>query len=145
MAGCDPAVTEPQQRMIGQSFPGEEGINAARSPYRSLGVLPKLTTTSSLRFRSGHYTVRHNTQFKLGGVSKPALRGKRVSIQYRIAGTRRWHATSIAATVGKSGAYSHGRLYFSKPTRVYLRWHYAGSRSGPWLSANSLGKLFVIT
>jgi hypothetical protein len=108
-------------------------------------VVPKLTTTSSLRFRNGHYTVRHNTGFKLSGVSKPALRGKRVSVQYRLAGTRRWHATTIFATVGKSGAYSRGRLYFAKPTRVYLRWHYAGSKSGPWLSANSLGKLFVIT
>ncbi len=127
------------------SFPGEEGINAAISPHRILRVLPKLTTTSSLRFRSGHYTVRHNTGFKLSGVSKPALRRRRVSVQYRLAGTRRWHATTIFASVGKSGAYSRGRLYFAKPTRVYLRWHYAGSKSGPWLSANSLGKLFVIT
>jgi len=127
------------------AFPGEEGIDAALSPYRTLRVLPKLTTTSSLRFRSGHYTVRHNTEFKLSGVSKPALRGRRVSVQYRLAGTRRWHTTSIFATVGKSGAYSRGRLYFAKPTRVYLRWHYAGSKTGPWLSANSLGKLFVIT
>jgi kumamolisin len=127
------------------AFPGEEGINAALSPYRILRVLPTLTTTSSLRFRNGHYTVRHNTGFKLSGVSKPALRGRRVFIQYRVAGTRRWHATTIFATVGKSGAYSRGRLFFARPTRVYLRWHYAGSKSGPWLSATSSGKLFVIT
>ena len=127
------------------AFPGDEGINAAVSPVRTLRVLPKLTTTSNLRFRNGHYTVRHNSGFTLGGVSKPALRGKSVSIQYRLAGTRRWHQTTIKAKVTSSGAYSRRGLFFSKPTHVYLRWHYAGSKTGPWLSANSLGKLLFVT
>ena len=71
--------------------------------------------------------------------------GRKVSIQYRFPGSRRWHQTTIKASVAKSGSYSKGRLYFAKPTHVYLRWHYTGTTSGPWLSANAPAKLFWIT
>jgi hypothetical protein len=126
------------------AFPGDEGVNAALSTLHTVHVLPKLTVKANLRFRRGRYTLRHGTGFTLSGISAPVLSGKRVFVQYRVSGTRRWHTTTLRARVSSSGRYSI-KLRFSKPTRTYLRWHYTGSSSGPWLSANSHSKLFVVT
>jgi hypothetical protein len=126
------------------AYPGEEGLRPALSPARQLYVRPVLTTRANLTWTGTRYVVRHGTAFKLYGVSHPAISGRRVWVQYRVYGASRWHTTSIAARVSSTGTYA-ARIAISTPGRLYLRFSYVGSSSGPWLSAKSPARLFAVT
>jgi hypothetical protein len=126
------------------AYPGEEAINSALSAWHTVYVRPKLGIKANVKWTHRHYAVRHGTAFKLGGTESPAMKGNRLTLQYRLYGSRRWHATTIKATITSSGTYVV-KLVFSRSVKEYLRWSFKGATSGNWLSATSPGKLFVVS
>jgi hypothetical protein len=79
--------------------------------------------------------------FSFAGRTLPALAGRPVLAQIRVAG-RRWHRIGPAG-VGESGRF---RRVMSQPRagRYRLRWRYHGSRNGRWLSAVSASRLITV-
>jgi hypothetical protein len=133
-------------RMLWQvAYPGAEGITSALTRIHTLYVVPKLGMTTPLRRSRDHtYHVAHNTNFTLRGSSNPNLRGFKVTLQFKVRGTRRWRSTGLQARVGRRGSWAM-RLRDSKAQRVSLRWHFTGSVRGEYLSANSNSLPFTIT
>jgi hypothetical protein len=123
-------------------YMGEEGHSSARTPTRTIYVRPRLSTVVNLPVLNGRYVVTRGDAFTLAGRSRPNLAGRTVSIQVRRAGSSVWHS-ELALAVCRDGTYGRN-VYFTRTGRYWLRWRYAGGRTGPWLSAHSPGKLVKV-
>jgi hypothetical protein len=121
-------------------FLGDEGVKSAQSSFHVIYVVPRLGARANLPVLNGHYIVSRGAVFTFSGVSAPHMTGARVTIQYRVFGTRRWLATGLGDVVDRRGRYSR-RVAFSKTGAFYLRWHYVGSTAARWLTASSPGRL----
>jgi hypothetical protein len=55
-----------------------------------------------------------------------------------------WKSTTTAPLVAADGTYAAG-FSFPAAGRFYLRFSYTGSTKGPWRSAYSPQKLFVVS
>ncbi len=126
------------------SYAGDSIHAPATSAVPVLHVLPIMTVGSGLHWSGSTYKVAHGKAFKLTGTVKPILKGQKLIVQYRAKGASKWHSTTLKATVGKQGGVSIA-LVFSRPLKEQLRWAYAGSSGGQWLTAYSPGRLFTVS
>ena len=65
-------------------------------------------------------------------------------MQTRAATATAWKSTTTAPMVAADGTYAAG-FAFPSAGRFYLRFSYTGSTKGPWRSAYSPKKLFVVS
>jgi hypothetical protein len=131
-------------RMLWQAFySGESGIDQTQSAVLTLRVRPRLSTASSAHWNGRAYTITQGVTFTLKGASQPNMAGKTLTVQYKPYGGR-WHPTIIHPLIHRDGSYAV-KLTFSSPGRVYLRFAYTGSTTGPWLSTTSPARLFVVS
>jgi hypothetical protein len=121
---------------------GEAGLAAAEAAPHVVYVVPKLVLRANLNRVRGHYVVRHGTTFTTKGTSTPNMAGAVVLLQWRTASGSTWR-TGASAQVASGGAFAT-RGSWSAPGRYYMRWHYSGAASKPWMAANSAKKLFVV-
>ncbi len=114
---------------------GSETMRPALSDRRTIYVIPPLWA----RAPSG--PLRAGVPFSFAGRTLPALAGRPVLAQIRVAGGR-WHRIGPAG-VGESGRF---RRVMSLPRagRYRLRWRYHGDRNGRWLSAVSASRLITV-
>jgi kumamolisin len=126
------------------SYAGDLNHAPAASAPVVLHVLPIMTVGSGLKWNGSTYKVAHGKAFKLTGTVRPILKGQKLVVQYRAKGASKWHATTLKATVGAQGGVSIA-LVFSGPLKEQLRWAYAGSSGGQWLTAYSPGRLFTVS
>ena len=82
--------------------------------------------------------------FTVKGQSTPNMAGKRLTVQTRAATATAWKSTTTAPLVASDGTYAAG-FSFPSAGRFYLRLSYTGSTKGPWRSASSPKKLFVVS
>ena len=119
----------PSRRMHWRAvYLGSETRRPAISGRRTIYVIPPLWA------RTPAGPLRAGVPFSFAGRTLPALAGRPVLAQIRVAG-RRWHRIGPAG-VGESGRF---RRVMSLPRagRYRLRWLYHGDRNGRWLSAVS--------
>ena len=114
---------------------GSETRRPAISDRRTIYVIPPLWA----RTPAGPLTA--GVPFSFAGRTLPALAGRPVLAQIRVAGGR-WHRIGPAG-VGESGRF---RRVMSLPRagRYRLRWRYHGDRNGRWLSAVSASRLITV-
>jgi kumamolisin len=115
---------------------GEEGHAPAKTARRLVYVVPRLASYTNLPRLSGEAVVTAGNRFTVSGRARPRMRGATVSLQVRTSRHGRWRASGVTARVGRRGAFA-GRVAFARTGRHWLRWHYAGGRTRPWLSASS--------
>ena len=126
----------PSRRMHWRAvYLGSETRRPAISDRRTIYVIPPLWA------RTPAGPLRAGVPFSFAGRTLPALAGRPVLAQIRVAG-RRWHRIGPAG-VGESGRF---RRVMSLPRagRYRLRWRYHGSRNGRWLSAVSASRLITV-
>ena len=126
------------------AFVGDQGLNPSFTGWNTLRVMPVLTTTSTARWTGSSYTVVHGRGLTLKGAAAPIMAGAKLTVQYKPYGGSAWHSTNVHATIGAAGRYSVG-IVTTGAGKEYLRFTYAGSTAGQWLSASSPAKLLVIT
>ncbi len=126
------------------AYAGESGIAASQSPDRTLTVLPTLTTGSSLKWSGTQYTIKHGKPVTLNGRSTPAMAGAKLTVQTKLKGGTTWKPAGITVTVALDGTYKTP-IGFTKAVKESIRFVYTGTAAGPWLSANSPARLFVVT
>ncbi len=125
------------------SFLGDVGLHPSQTPtLHVMHVQPLLTLTSSLHWNGTRYTVKAGKVFTLSGLSKPALAGQKVSVQWKPRGAKNWKATGITAKVGSAGKYSV-KVVFGARVQGQLRFARAGSLTGQWTTAYSPVKAFT--
>jgi hypothetical protein len=114
---------------------GSETTRPALSDRRTIYVIPPLWA------RTPAGPLRAGVPFSFAGRTLPALAGRPVLAQIRVAG-RRWRRIGPAG-VGESGRF---RRVMSLPRagRYRLRWRYHGDRNGRWLSAVSGSRLITV-
>jgi hypothetical protein len=107
----------------------------AISDRRTIYVIPPLWA------RTPAGPLSAGAPFSFAGRTLPALAGRPVLAQIRVAGGR-WHRIGPAG-VGESGRF---RRVMSLPRagRYRLRWRYHGDRNGRWLSAVSASRLITV-
>ena len=81
---------------------------------------------------------------RLGAPLAPAMPGAVLTVQTRVKCTTKWISSGVTVTVGANGTYSTP-FTFASAVKEYIRFSYTGSQTGPWLSAKSPGRLFVVT
>jgi kumamolisin len=126
----------PSRRMHWRAvYLGSETRRPAISGRRTIYVIPPLWA------RTPAGPLRAGVPFSFAGRTLPALAGRPVLAQIRVAG-RRWHRIGPAG-VGESGRF---RRVMSLPRagRYRLRWLYHGDRNGRWLSAVSASRLITV-
>jgi len=126
----------PSRRMHWRAvYLGSETRRPAISERRTIYVIPPLWA------RTPAGPLRAGVPFSFAGRTLPALAGRPVLAQIRLAG-RRWHRIGPAG-VGESGRF---RRVMSLPRagRYRLRWRYHGSHNGRWLSAVSASRLITV-
>ncbi len=126
----------PSRRMHWRAvYLGSETRRPALSDRRTIYVIPPLWA------RTPAGPLRAGVPFSFAGRTLPALAGRPVLAQIRVAG-RRWHRIGPAG-VGESGRF---RRVMSLPRagRYRLRWRYHGDRKGRWLSAVSDSRLITV-
>jgi hypothetical protein len=114
---------------------GSETMQPALSDRRTIYVIPPLWA----RAPSG--PLRAGVPFSFAGRTLPALAGRPVLAQIRVAG-RRWHRIGPAG-VGESGRFRRV-MTLPRAGRYRLRWRYHGDRNGRWLSAVSDSRLITV-
>jgi subtilase family serine protease len=126
-------------------YVGAQAHRGAATRFRTLGVAPRLTASSSLPFSGGTYHIAHGTLFVVSGTSKPNMHGgafagpTEIRFQVRVHGTSTWHLTPSAARVGRKGRFSV-RGEFTGAGTFDVRFRYLG---GAWAPTQS--KALVIT
>ena len=126
----------PPRRMHWRAvYLGSETRRPAISGRRTIYVIPPLWARTPVG------PLRAGVPFSFAGRTLPALAGRPVLAQIRVAG-RRWHRIGPAG-VGESGRF---RRVMSLPRagRYRLRWLYHGDRNGRWLSAVSASRLITV-
>src|SRR6476469_2479970 len=126
----------PSRRMHWRAvYLGSETRRPAISGRRTIYVIPPLWARTPVG------SLRAGVPFSFAGRTLPALAGRPVLAQIRVAG-RRWHRIGPAG-VGESGRF---RRVMSLPRagRYRLRWQYHGDRNGRWLSAVSASRLITV-
>ena len=94
-------------------------------------VIPKLGASAPTR-------ATHGTSFTVKGSSTPNMHGVKVQLQERRSTGGSWH-TVVSVAVGKRGTFAHA-VSFSTTGPAYVRWHYAGGTSKPWMAAASVAR-----
>jgi hypothetical protein len=125
-------------------YGGEAGIAPSGSAELTLFVQPSLTLAATATWTGSSYSVAHGVTFTVKGQSTPNMAGKRLTVQTRVATATAWKATTTAPLVTAGGTYAAG-FSFPSAGRFYLRFSYTGSTKGPWRSASSPMKLFVVS
>ncbi|HEV8450883.1 MAG TPA: S53 family peptidase [Gaiellales bacterium] len=125
-------------------YTGEAGTAPSGSGELTLFVQPSLTLAATATWTGSSYSVAHGVTFTVKGQSTPNMAGKRLTLQTRAATATAWKATTTTALVAADGTYAAG-YSFPSAGRFYLRFGYTGSTSGPWRSASSPKKLFVVS
>ena len=110
----------------------------------TLFVQPSLTLAATATWTGSSYSIAHGGTFTVKGLSVPNMAGKRLTVQMRAATATTWKSTTIAPLVAADGTYAAG-FSFPAAGRFYLRFSYTGSTKGPWRSAYSPNKLFVVS
>jgi subtilase family serine protease len=131
--------TDPSRMQWFAAYPGEEGINSALTILHTLYVRPTLT----LKSPAGSHVPR-NSLFALWGYSNPHMRGVRMTVQVRRAGSRRWRSVKATSRADRTGRYA-ASISIAKPGTIYARFHYTGTKQTAWLTANSNAKKVLIT
>ena len=132
-------------RMVWRAlYTGDAGIAPSGSGERTLFVQPSLTLAATATLTGGSYSIAHGVSFTVKGQSTPNMAGKRLTVQTRAATATAWKSTTTAALVASDGRYAAG-FSFPSAGRFYLRLSYTGSTKGPWRSASSPKKLFVVS
>jgi kumamolisin len=114
---------------------GSETTRPAISGRRTIYVIPPLWA------RTPAGPLRAGVPFSFAGRTLPALAGRPVLAQIRVAG-RRWRRVGPAG-VGESGRFRRV-MTLPKAGRYRLRWRYHGDRKGRWLSAVSASRLITV-
>jgi kumamolisin len=125
-------------------YTGDAGTAASGSGELTLFVQPSLTLAATATWTGGSYSVGHGATFTVKGQSTPNMAGKRLTVQMRAATATSWKATAATPLVAADGTYTAG-FSFPSAGRFYLRFSYTGSTKGPWRSASSPKKLFVVS
>jgi kumamolisin len=132
-------------RLVWRAFySGDAGIAPSGSGELTLFVQPSLTLAATATWTGSSYSVAHGVTFTVKGQSAPNMAGKRVTVQMRAATATAWKSTTTAPLVASDGTYAAG-FSFPSAGRFYLRLSYTGSTNGPWRSASSPKKLFVVS
>jgi hypothetical protein len=132
-------------RLVWRAFySGDAGITPSGSGELTLFVQPSLTLAATATWTGSSYSVAHGVTFTVKGQSAPNMAGKRVTVQMRAATATAWKSTTTAPLVASDGTYAAG-FSFPSAGRFYLRLSYTGSTNGPWRSASSPKKLFVVS
>jgi len=132
-------------RMVWRAFyAGDAGIAPSGSGELTLFVQPSLTLAATATWTGSSYSIAHGLTFTVKGQSTPNMAGKRVTVQMRAATATTWKSTTTAPLVAADGSYA-GVFSFPAAGRFYLRFSYTGSTKGPWRSAYSPQKLFVVS
>ena len=132
-------------RMVWRAFyAGDAGIAPSGSGELTLFVQPSLTLAATATWTGSSYSIAHGLRFTVKGQSTPNMAGKRVTVQMRAATATTWKSTTTAPLVAADGSYA-GVFSFPAAGRFYLRFSYTGSTKGPWRSAYSPQKLFVVS
>jgi len=132
-------------RMVWRAFyAGDAGIAPSGSGELTLFVQPSLTLAATATWTGSSYSIAHGLRFTVKGQSTPNMAGKRVTVQMRAATATTWKSTTTAPLVAPDGSYA-GVFSFPAAGRFYLRFSYTGSTKGPWRSAYSPQKLFVVS
>jgi hypothetical protein len=132
-------------RLVWRAFyGGDAGIAPSGSGELTLFVQPSLTLAATATWTGSSYSVAHGVTFTVKGQSAPNMAGKRVTVQMRAATATAWKSTTTALLVASDGTYAAG-FSFPSAGRFYLRVSYTGSANGPWRSASSPKKLFVVS
>ena len=138
-------TTDAPTRMVWRAFySGDAGISPSGSGELTLFVQPSLTLAATATWTGSSYSIGHGVTFTVKGQSTPNMSGKRVTVQTRAATATTWKATTTTALVAADGTYATG-FSFPSAGRFYLRLSYTGSTKGPWKSASSPKKLFVVS
>jgi len=138
-------IADAPTRMVWRAFyAGDAGIAPSGSGELTLFVQPSLTLAATATWTGGSYSIAHGLTFTVKGQSTPNMAGKRVTVQMRAAIATTWKSTTTAPLVAADGSYAGG-FSFPAAGRFYLRFSYTGSTKGPWRSAYSPQKLFVVS
>jgi kumamolisin len=138
-------TAEAPTRMVWRAFyTGDAGISPSGSGELTLFVQPSLTIAATAAWTGSAYSIVHGVTFTVKGQSTPNMAGKRLTVQTRAATATAWKATTATPLVAADGTYAAGYA-FPAAGRFYLRFSYAGSTKGPWRSAYSPKKLFVVS
>jgi len=110
-------------------FLGGETTEGSRSAHHVIRVKPILKATSSSRRVDGRYVIN--------------LGGEVLAAQWRPTGSSSWQSggTARVAPTGKATL----KAQWTGPGRYDVRWRYAGSTGGNWLTATSPVKRFVVS
>ena len=119
-------------------YMGEDGMQPAKSAAHLIYVVPRLAAATNLPRLNGDAVVTSGESFRFYGASAPRMIGAVMHVQMRT-GSGSWRNTGIEAVANRRGRFS-ARLVLRGTGRIRLRWHYAGSRSRRWMSANSPGR-----
>ncbi|MFL6049064.1 MAG: protease pro-enzyme activation domain-containing protein [Gaiellales bacterium] len=125
-------------------YSGDAGIAPSGSGELTLFVQPSLTLAATATWTGSSYSIAHGVTFTVKGQSTPNMAAKRVTVQMRAATATAWKATTTAPVVAADGTYAAG-FSFPSAGRFYLRFSYTGSAKGPWKTASSPKKLFVVS
>ena len=122
-------------------YAGSAGHRAAPpTPFRTLHIVPRLSTASSLPRTGAAYRGWANTSFTFRGQSKPNMNRAQVVAQTRKVSGGAWKNLS-KTTVRKDGTYTISMKHSSRGS-TYLRWFFKGSAGQRWMSSGSPKRLF---
>jgi subtilase family serine protease len=119
-------------------YVGEQAHRGASTRFRTLGVAPRLTATTSLPLSGGVYQVGHGKLFTVSGTSTPNMHAAfgpktQIRFQVRVHGATRWHLTPSVGRVGRKGRFSV-RGEFTGAGTFDVRFRYLG---GAWAPTQS--------
>jgi hypothetical protein len=117
------------------AFLGTESERPAYVNGSVVHVIPPLTASSRLPSHGGVYQAQAGVPFRFVGHALAAMAGRTLLLEARPGPGAGWNRVA-AARVGIRGYATHV-LRFQRPGHRQLRWRYAGSPAGPWLSARS--------
>jgi kumamolisin len=118
-------------------FPGSDTEAGVNRPGHAVRVIPRLGSRASVG------SAARSAPFTFKGSSTPNMFGVSVQLQVRRTLHSAWH-TIAHVRVARSGGYMHA-VTFTTAGAAYLRWHYSGGKTHPWMSATSPVRKVSIT
>jgi hypothetical protein len=110
-------------------FPGSDTETGVRKLGHAVRVIPRLGSRATVG------SAARGAAFTFKGSSAPNMHGVSLQLQVRRSRHAAWRTIARVA-VAASGGYSHA-VSFTTAGAAYLRWHYSGGRTHPWMSATS--------
>jgi hypothetical protein len=118
------------------SFAGDSAYDPVTSAVHTIWVVPILTAKINQPRRSGVYRVGRNKTFTVSGTAKPNMARSTVTLQWKPKAAKSWKNWR-SRVVDSSSGYSVKGVFFKATGTFKFRWHYSGSNTKKWLTANS--------